>query len=410
MSPRMTRAQQLRAEVSALAHESFDGALVVKTLGREEYETARFGAKATELRDALVAVGRVRGLFDPAMDALPQLGTLVVLIVGAIRLRAGDVTVQDVVSVAFLFTVLAFPIRAIGWVLGELPRSVVGWDRIQGVLTATGSMAYGSEPAPDGTGPAALALRGVGFAYGEVPVLREVTFDVPAGRTVAVVGPTGSGKSTLTTLVGRLVDPSHGDVRVDGVDVRDLRRGALADAVALVPQTTFVFDDTVRGNVTLGVDAGDEEVWEALRLAQADRFVRALPAGLDTMVGERGASLSGGQRQRLALARALVRKPRLLVMDDATSAVDPSVEQAILAGLRASSDGTSVLVVAYRRATISLADEVVFLDRGRVVARGTHAELLTRVPGYVNLVTAYEEAERERERERASELAGEASV
>jgi ATP-binding cassette subfamily B protein len=410
MSPRMTRAQQLRAEVSALAHESFDGALVVKTLGREEYETARFGAKATELRDALVAVGRVRGLFDPAMDALPQLGTLVVLIVGAIRLRGGDVTVQDVVSVAFLFTVLAFPIRAIGWVLGELPRSVVGWDRIQGVLTATGSMSYGSEPAPDGTGPAALALRGVGFAYGEVPVLREVTFDVPAGRTVAVVGPTGSGKSTLTTLVGRLVDPSHGDVRVDGVDVRDLRRGALADAVALVPQTTFVFDDTVRGNVTLGVDAGDEEVWEALRLAQADRFVRALPAGLDTMVGERGASLSGGQRQRLALARALVRKPRLLVMDDATSAVDPSVEQAILAGLRASSDGTSVLVVAYRRATISLADEVVFLDRGRVVARGTHAELLTRVPGYVNLVTAYEEAERERERERASELAGEASV
>jgi ABC-type multidrug transport system fused ATPase/permease subunit len=250
----------------------------------------------------------------------------------------------------------------------------------------------------------------VGFAYGEVPVLREVTFDVPAGRTVAVVGPTGSGKSTLTTLVGRLVDPSHGDVRVDGVDVRDLRRGALADAVALVPQTTFVFDDTVRGNVTLGVDAGDEEVWEALGLAQADRFVRALPAGLDTMVGERGASLSGGQRQRLALARALVRKPRLLVMDDATSAVDPSVEQAILAGLRASSDGTSVLVVAYRRATIALADEVVFLDRGRVVARGTHDDLLSRVPGYVNLVTAYEEAERERERERAAELAGEASV
>jgi ATP-binding cassette subfamily B protein len=409
MSPRMTRAQRLRAELSALAHESFDGALVVKTLGREGAEADRFGTKAAELRDALVAVGRVRGLFDPAMDALPQLGTLVVLLVGAMRLNAGVVSVQDVVSVAFLFTVLAFPIRAIGWVLGELPRSVVGWDRIQGVLTATGSMPYGSAPAPDAAGPATLELRGVAFAYDEAPVLREVTFEVPAGRTVAVVGPTGSGKSTLMSLVARLVDPADGDVRLDGVDVRELRRGALAEAVALVPQTTFVFDDSVRGNVTLGADLGDEEVWEALRLAQADRFVRALPEGLDTMVGERGASLSGGQRQRLALARALVRRPRLLVLDDATSAVDPAVEQAILAGLR-SREGTSVLVVAYRRATISLADEVVFLDHGRVVARGSHAELLSRVPGYVNLVTAYEEAERERERERAAELADEASA
>jgi ABC-type multidrug transport system fused ATPase/permease subunit len=180
--------------------------------------------------------------------------------------------------------------------------------------------------------------------------------------------------------------------------------------VALVPQTTFVFDDTVRGNIALGADVGDDEVWAALRLAQADRFVRALPEQLDTRVGERGASLSGGQRQRLALARALVRRPRLLVLDDATSAVDPAVEQAILAGLRESADGTTVLVVAYRRATIALADEVVFLDRGRVVARGTHADLLSRVPGYVNLVTAYEQAERERERERSAELAGEASV
>jgi ABC-type multidrug transport system fused ATPase/permease subunit len=410
MSPRMTRAQQLRAEVSALAHESFDGALVVKTLGREAAETARFGAKAAELRDALVAVGRVRGLFDPAMDALPQLGTLAVLVVGAFRLRSGDIRVDDVVSVAFLFTVLAFPIRAIGWVLGELPRSVVGWDRVQAVLTATGSMPYGDAPAPAHTGPAALALTDVAFAYDETPVLREVTFDVAAGRTVALVGPTGSGKSTLTTLVARLVDPAYGEVRLDGRDVRELRRGALAEAVALVPQTTFVFDDTVRGNVALGVDVSDEQVWDALRLAQADRFVRALPGGLDEMVGERGASLSGGQRQRLALARALVRRPRLLVLDDATSAVDASVEQAILAGLRESAEGTTVLVVAYRRATIALADEVVFLDRGRVVARGTHAELRSRVPGYARLVTAYEDAERERAHERAAELADEASA
>ena len=408
MSPRMTRAQQLRADLSALAHESFDGALVVKTLGREAAEAERFGGQARELRDALVKVGRIRGLFDPLMEGLPNLGTLIVLLVGAVRLSAGAVTVQDVVSVAFLFTVLAFPLRAIGWVLGELPRSVVGWDRVQGVLTATGSMAYGDAALPDADGkPAELALREVSFHYdGADEVLHDVSFDVRPGRTIALVGPTGSGKSTVTTLVSRLVDPERGRVELDGMDVRELAAGEVSGAVALVPQTTFVFDDTVRGNVSLGADGvTDEDVWAALRLAQAERFVRALPDGLDTRVGERGTSLSGGQRQRLALARALVRRPRLLVLDDATSSVDPAVEAAILRGLRTSDLSSSVLVVAYRRATIALADEVVYLEQGRLLARGTHAELLASTPGYANLVTAYEEAERERERERAAELA-----
>jgi ATP-binding cassette subfamily B protein len=189
---------------------------------------------------------------------------------------------------------------------------------------------------------------------------------------------------------------------IDGVDARRLQAGAVSEMVALVPQTTFVFDDSVRGNVTVGADFSDEEVWAALRTAQAERFVAALPQGLDTRVGERGTSLSGGQRQRLALARALVRKPRALVLDDATSAIDPSVEQAILAGLRERSVDSTVLVVAYRRATIELADEVVYLEQGRVLARGVHADLMERVPGYVSLVTAYEEAEAERARGRAS--------
>jgi ABC-type multidrug transport system fused ATPase/permease subunit len=411
MSPRMTRAQQLRAEVSALAHESFDGALVVKTMGREAAETARFKAKADELRDALISVGRVRGVFDPLMEALPSLGTLVVLLIGAARLQAGLLTVTDLVSVAFLFTVLAFPLRAIGWVLGELPRSVVGWDRVQNVLGAAGSMEYGAGVLP-AAGPAALALENVHFAYEDAEVLHEVTFELPAGRTIALVGPTGSGKSTLTSLISRLVDPAAGHVRLDGADMRDLAEGQVTGAISLVPQTTFVFDDSVRGNVTLqdssdDADIDDEAVWAALRLAQAERFVRALPDGLDTLVGERGTSLSGGQRQRLALARALVRRPRLLVLDDATSSVDPAVEAAILRGLRRAELAATVLVVAYRRATIALADEVIFLDGGRVTARGTHDELLATSTGYANLVTAYEEAERERERELAASLADE---
>jgi ABC-type multidrug transport system fused ATPase/permease subunit len=402
MAPRQAQAQQLRAEVSAIGHESFDGALVVKTMGREAEETERFRQRAEQLRDAMIRVGRLRGLFDPLLEALPNVGTLAVLLVGTARLRQGAVDVTELVSVAYLFTVLAFPVRAIGWVLAELPRSVAGWDRVQRVLSATGEMRYGEHAPADRPEPACLRFAQVGFGYQAAgpPVLREVSFTVPAGRTVALVGSTGAGKSTIAGLAARLVDPDTGTVSLDGTDLRELAAAPLARAVALVPQVPFGFDDTVRANVSLdraGID--DDRVWRALRLAQADGFVAALPDGLDTVVGERGTSLSGGQRQRLTLARALAGAPRLLVLDDATSAVDPRVEAAILAGLR--SGGTSILVVAYRRATIALADEVVYLEHGRVVAHGPHPELLARVPGYANLVTAYERAEAERERERA---------
>ncbi|MCW2667755.1 MAG: transporter related protein [Frankiales bacterium] len=395
MSPLMTRAQQLRGEVSGVAHESFDGALVVKTLGREAAETARFRDRAEQLRDTMTAVGRVRGLFDPLMEALPVLGVLLVLLAGTSRVGSGDIDAGQLVRVAYLFTLLAIPVRAIGWVLNELPRSVVGWDRVQSVLTATGSQEHGAERLPAGAG-VGVGVQDVAFSYGSTEVLREVAFDVPAGRTIAVVGPTGSGKSSLATLLVRLVDPTSGSVRYDDVDLRRLAPGAVCEVASLVPQSAFLFDDTIRGNITLGAELADELVWNALRVAQAERFVQALPDGLDTRIGERGTTLSGGQRQRLALARALVRRPRLLVLDDATSAVDPQVEQRILAGLRESGPASTVVVVAYRRATIALADEVVFLDQGRVTARGSHEDLLAASPGYRDLVTAYERAEAER--------------
>jgi ABC-type multidrug transport system fused ATPase/permease subunit len=215
---------------------------------------------------------------------------------------------------------------------------------------------------------------------------------------------TGSGKSTLATLLVRLRDPDDGTISLDGHPLPELSHAALAAAVALVPQQTFLFDDTVRDNVTLGAEIGDDDVWAALRTAQADGFVQALPAGLDTHVGERGTTLSGGQRQRLALARALVRHPRLLVLDDATSAVDPEVESRILAALRrptgqpAEPDGLpvapTVVVIAYRKVTISLADEVVLLAGGRVAERGTHADLLQRSAVYRDLVDAYDRSRR----------------
>jgi ATP-binding cassette, subfamily B, bacterial len=417
LSPLATRAQALKGELSGIAHESFDGALVVKALGRESAETARFATVARELRDANVAVGRVRGAFDPVLEALPSIGVLAVLLVGSARIAAGTLDPGALVSVAYLLMVVAFPVRAIGWVLGELPRAVVGWRRVEAVLEVSGALPFGDVVLPDTTDPVDLRMRDVTFGYVEDrDVLRGVTLDVAPGRTVAVVGPTGSGKSSVAGLLVRLVDPRTGEVLVDGIDARRLARSAVAGSASLVFQQAFVFEDSVLENVALGLPVTDDEVWAALRLAQADRFVAALPDGMDSVVGERGATLSGGQRQRLALARALVRRPRLLVLDDATSAVDPEVERRILAGLRSTDVPATVVVVAYRRATIALADEVVYVEHGRIVARGTHDELLVSSAGYRNLLTAYERDAAERAALRADEdaeddlLAGEEVV
>ena len=412
LSPLATRAQALKGELSGIAHESFDGAVVVKALGREADETARFAAVARDLRDANVAVGRVRGAFDPVLEALPSFGVLAVLVVGSVRIAAGTLDPGAVVSVAYLLMVVAFPVRAIGWVLGELPRAVVGWRRVEQVLRVSGALPYGDAVLPETTDSAGLLVRDVSFAYvDDRDVLRGLTLDVTPGRTVAVVGPTGSGKSSLAGLLVRLVDPHTGAVLLDQVDVRRLARGEVAGSAALVFQQAFVFEDSVRENVTLGLPSTDDEVWAALHVAQASRFVTALPDGLDSIVGERGATLSGGQRQRLALARAVVRRPRLLVLDDATSAVDPEVERRILAGLRSAELPATVIVVAYRRATIALADEVVYIEHGRITARGTHEELMVSSAGYRNLLTAYERDAAERAALRADEdddlLAGE---
>ena len=403
--PRFARAQELRAHVAEVAHESFDGALVVKTLGREAAETERFASRARELRDANIAAGRARSLFNPILEALPNLGVLAVLLFGTQQVAAGRANPGDVVNVAYLVTLLAFPIQSFGWVLGDMPRAVVGYERVAAVLAAEDRTSYGEQIVSRDGSPAALAFDGVGFAYPgaeSMPVLRSLSATIEPGRTVALVGATGSGKSTIAALLARLSDPTSGAIRLDGTVLADFAKGEVTDAVALVPQQTFIFGDTVRANVALGARVGDEEVWAALRTAQAERFVKALPQGLDTVIGERGTTLSGGQRQRLALARALVRHPRLLVLDDCTSAVDPSVEAAILDGLREQSDEpgaarATVVVIAYRKATVALADEVLFLENGAISARGTHDELLERSEGYRELITAYAKAAEEAE-------------
>lgn len=386
-------AQEAIGEVSSVAHESIDGALVVKTLGREEAETARLRERAAALRSHRVEGGYVRATFEAALDSLPTLATALLLAVGASRVASGAVTLGELTGFVALFGLLSWPMRFIGWILAELPRAVVGWDRLQTVFDEQVTVTPPARPRPLPDGPLGVEIKGVRRRYDEQPVLDGVTFEVAPSESVAVVGQTGVGKSTLSQLLVRLADPDEGSVAIGGVDLREADPASLRRATAIVFQESFLFSTNVRENIALDAEASDEEIREAARIASADRFIGALPDGYDTVVGERGHTLSGGERQRVALARAIVRAPRVLILDDATSAVDPSIEADILGALRRELH-TTLIVVAYRLSTIRLADRVVYLEDGRVAATGAHEDLLATMPGYAAIINAYEQGER----------------
>jgi ATP-binding cassette subfamily B protein len=390
VEPAATRAQGCIGDVSAVAHESIDGALVVKTLGRESSEIARLDARAAQLQAARTSVGKLRAGFEPAFEAVPNLGIVVLLAVGSWRLASGAITVGTLVEFMALFQLLAFPMRMIGFVLSEVPRAVVGRERLQGLFGEPIEVDPPSEGRSPPPGPLSISARRVRFSYGHNQVLHDVSFEIAPNESVALVGPTGAGKSTLAQLLVRLADPPSGRILLGGVDLRELAPGRLQQAVSVVFQRSFLFATTIRDNITLEIPARDQEVVRAARLAQAHAFIRDLPHGYQTVVGERGVTLSGGQRQRIALARALLRRPRVLILDDATSAVDPTVEAAILQALRTNLEVTLV-VVAYRVSTIELADRVLWLDDGRIGAQGPHAQLLSH-PRYAAMVRAYEKA------------------
>ena len=387
-------AQERIGDVSAVAHESIDGALVVKTLGREYAETQRLLEKARALRDERVRAGTVRASFEAALDALPTMAIALLLAVGSWRVSSGAITLGDLIGFVALFQLLSWPMRFIGWILAELPRAVVGYDRLEEVFAEPVTVTPPRQGTPLPDGPLGLHVHELHLLYEQrSPVLEGATFEVSPGESVAIVGPTGVGKSTLTQLMVRLVDPDEGHVEIGGVDLREVDVASLRSSVAVVFQESFLFAESVRSNIALDSGATDDEVVHAAEIASCDRFIRALPHGYDTIVGERGLTLSGGERQRVALARALVRKPRLLILDDATSAVDPSIEAEILGALRKELS-TTLVVVAYRLSTIRLADRVIFLRRGRVEATGSHDKLLATQPGYGSIIKAYERGER----------------
>jgi len=369
-------AQDELGQLSSAVHESFDGVTVVKSFGAERRETERLAEIAARLRQERMGAVRIRATFESLLDGIPNAVNVLLLVGGAYRVSQGAMTVGDVASFIFLFTLLVFPLRLIGFALSELPHSLAGWNRIRELLDQP------VEPDP----ATALAhgetnevrLDDVHYRYdANRPLLVGVSAVVPAGRTVAVVGATGAGKTTLLNLIAGMVGPESGVITVPHGET------------LLVLQEPFLLAGSARENITMGLDLDDATIAAALSVAEAT-FLAHLPDGLDTEVGERGVGLSGGQRQRLALARALVRRPAVLLLDDTTSALDPTTEAKVLANLRGSLSGTTVVAVASRPSTIALADDVLYLADGMVVAHGPHAELMVDVPGYRALIEAFE--------------------
>ncbi len=377
-NPVLIDVQQRVGEVTEMAEESAVGIRVIKAFGRESDRTRHFGATARRAYDRSMDAAHIRALYQPLMGFLPVLGLAVILTYGGILTIDGRMSLGEFVAFYLYLTLLMAPFRSLGMLVGQAQRAIAGGTRIFELLDAEPEIVEADDPLPMPAGQGHVRLEGVTFAYapGAPAALTGIDLDVPAGRTVALIGPTGSGKTTLTQLIPRFYDAASGRVLIDGADVRDLRLDQLRHAVGMVSQDPFLFSTTVRENIAYGrPEAGDHEVRAAARMAQAEGFIDALPEGFDTVVGERGLTLSGGQRQRLAIARAIITDPRILILDEATASVDASTEREIQTALAAVMAGRTTLVIAHRLSTLSLADELVVLEGGEIVARGTHDEL-----------------------------------
>jgi ABC-type multidrug transport system fused ATPase/permease subunit len=376
--PTLRDVQQKLADVATVAEENIVGVHVVKSFAQEPKEQEKFTDRSEAVFQQTLRANRQRALYVPFISWVPMLAQAAVLLVGARMVANGQLTVGGFIAFNLYLGMLIMPLRSLGMWIGQAQRATASGERIFQVMDEPEEIADrpGAVALPDGGGR--LRFEGVGFEYMDGrPVLQDVDLELAPGRTIALIGHTGSGKTTLTSLVPRFYDVTSGRVTLDGVDVRDVKLDSLRHAIGVISQDPFLFSATVRENITFGApELDDAEVENIARLAQAHEFVERLPQGYDTVIGERGITLSGGQRQRLAIARALAVDPRVLILDDATASVDASTEARIRVGLREAMRDRTTMIIAHRLSTIALADEIVVLDDGRVAARGTHEELL----------------------------------
>jgi ATP-binding cassette subfamily B protein len=377
--PTLRDVQQKLADVATVAQESIVGVHVVKAFAQEPAEQRKFRNRSEAVFGQTVQANRQRAFYVPLISFVPMVAQAAVLLVGATMVNDGRLSVGAFVAFNLYLGMLVMPLRSLGMWIGQAQRATAAGERIFQVMDEPEEVADGPGAVDLPAGPGEVRFEGVSFLYLDGrPVLSDVDLDVPAGRTIALIGHTGSGKTTLTALVPRFYDVTAGRVTVDGVDVRDLTLASLRRAVGVISQDPFLFSATVRENIAFGAgDLPQEAVESVARAAQAHEFIERLPQGYDTVIGERGITLSGGQRQRLAIARALAVDPRILVLDDATASVDASTEALIRIGLRGAMAGRTTFVIAHRLSTIALADEIVVLDHGRIAARGTHDALIS---------------------------------
>ena len=376
--PTLRDVQQKLADVATVAEENIVGVHVVKSFAQEPQEAAKFRVRSEAVFQQTLRANRQRALYVPFISWVPMLAQAAVLLIGARMVTSGTLTIGGFVAFNLYLSMLIMPLRSLGMWIGQAQRATASGERIFEIMDEPEEIATPSDAVELPPGGGHLRFENVRFEYLEGrPVLDGVELDVPPGKTIALIGQTGAGKTTLTSLVPRFYDVTDGRVTVDGIDVRDLELTSLRHAIGVISQDPFLFSATVRENITFGApDLDDAEVERISRLAQAHEFVEQLPDGYDTVIGERGITLSGGQRQRLAIARALAVDPRILILDDATASVDASTEARIRVGLREAMKNRTTLIIAHRLSTIALADEVIVLDEGRIAARGAHDELL----------------------------------
>ncbi|HUJ55675.1 MAG TPA: ABC transporter ATP-binding protein [Gaiellaceae bacterium] len=382
--PTLRDVQQKLADVATVAEENIVGVHVVKAFAQEPAEEAKFAARNDALFGQTIKANRQRATYVPLLSFVPLLAQAAVLLLGARMVAHHTLSVGYFISFNLYLGMLVTPLRSLGMWIGQAQRATASGERIFQVLDEPEEVADRPEAVELPPGDGEIRFENVSFSYLEGrPVLEELDLALDAGTTLALIGHTGAGKTTLASLVPRFYDVDSGRVLVDGADVRDVTLASLRREIGVIPQDPFLFSTTVRENIAFGrPEMTDEEVERVARLAQAHEFVERLPQGYETVIGERGITLSGGQRQRIAIARALALDPRILVLDDATASVDATTEAQIRAGLREVMRGRTTLIIAHRLSTIALADEIVVLDEGRIVARGTHGELLGTSPVY----------------------------